>query len=626
MERNHIIGFVLIFGLLMVWTFVNSPSKEETARMQARQDSLNRVEVLKDSLAKIPTTPVVVPGNDSIQAVNDSLILANQFGTFASAATGENKTIRLENENFIIDFQSKGGKISAVELKNYKKVLLDEKQKEYKVPLRLMDDSENVWDIILPTQRGNLHTADLHFEPTLQGNRVLFTATGQAGEKIEQEYVLTENPYEIKYNVSVSNANQVITPGQTPKLNWVNHLDKLEKNDVFERNYSTVYYKINNESVDYCNCRKSDQEDISDQPLKWVSHSNQFFNTTLIAEKSFDGGVLETIVPEEGAEYLKTTSSIIGLDMEGANPSAAMTMYVGPNDFELLRHYHADVEDVIPFGQSIFGSINRWVIRPVFNFLLGFIPSQGIVILLLTLLVKLALFPLSYKMLSSQAKMSALKPQLAHLKEKHKDDLQAQQMESMKVYREYGVNPLGGCFPVVLQMPVWFALYRFFPASIEFRQASFLWATDLSSYDVFFNLPFEIPFYGTHVSMLTLLWAISTVAYTYYNMQNMDMANMNPALKYMQYLMPVMFLFFFNSYASGLTLYLLYSNLLNIAQTVGARRFLFDEDRIMEKLNLNKAKPKKEGGFQARLESALKEQQKLAAAKQAKPVNKPGKK
>jgi YidC/Oxa1 family membrane protein insertase len=229
-------------------------------------------------------------------------------------------------------------------------------------------------------------------------------------------------------------------------------------------------------------------------------------------------------------------------------------------------------------------------------------------------------------MLHSQAKMLALKPQLAGLREKYKDDMQKQQMETMKVYREYGVNPLGGCFPVVLQMPVWFALYRFFPASIEFRQASFLWATDLSSYDVFFYLPFEIPFFGAHVSLLTLLWTASTIAYTYYNMQNMDMSQMNPALKYMQYFMPVMFLAFFNSYASGLTLYLLYSNLLNITQTLGAKKFLFDEDRIMAELNRNKAKPKKEGGFGARLEQALKEQQRIADQRKNAPAPSPKKK
>jgi len=613
MERNHIIGFVLIFGLLMLWTFVNSPSKEEMQKIRQTEDSLHRAELIKDSIGA-----AVV---DSVSAVTgiDSVNIVNKFGSFATVATGANETVRLENELFIVDFMTKGGKISAVELKKYKKVLLDDKKKEYKIPVRLLEDPLNVWDIAIPSQRGDLHTADLHFQPTLENNKVLFTATGQQGERIIQEYILTENPYEIKYRFSVENGSTFMSnSGQSAKLTWINQLDKLERNSTFERSYSTVYYKVNTESVDYCNCRKNDQEDLSTQPIKWVSHSNQFFNSALIANESFDGGVFATTMLPDTDENLKTTSSIMGIPLKGSNPSSEMTMYVGPNDFEQLRHYHAELEDIIPFGQSIFGTINRWVIRPTFNFLLGFIGSKGIVILLLTLLVKLALFPLSYKMLGSQAKMSALKPKLSHLKEKHKDDMQQQQVESMKIYREYGVNPLGGCFPVVLQMPVWFALYRFFPASIEFRQASFLWATDLSSYDVFTYLPINIPFYGEHISMLTLLWAVSTVAYTYYNMQTMDMTNMNPALKYMQYLMPVMFLFFFNSYASGLTLYLLYSNLLNIAQTVGARKFLFHEDKIMEKLNVNKAKPKKEGGFQARIEQAMKEQKRLAEVKNGK--------
>ncbi len=612
MERNHIIGFGLIFGLLVLWMFVNTPSEEEVAQMRQRQDSLNRAELIRDSVAEKAVEAEQPP------PTADSIALAGEFGTFATAATGANETVRLENEHFIVDFDTKGGRISAVELKNYKKVLVDEKKKEYKIPLRLLEDARNIWDISIPAQRGDLHTAELHFKPTLEANRVLFTANGRQGEKITQEYILTENPYEIKYTFGIENGANFIVSGKNAKLKMVNMLDKLEKNDDYERNYTTVYYKENTESVDYCSCRKSDQDDVSDQPLKWVSHSNQFFNTALIADKSFDGGLLETTMLDSEDENLKTTSSTVGLPLDGSTTASSLTLYIGPNDFENLRRYRVELEDIIPFGQSIFGTINRWVIRPMFNFLLRYVPSEGIVILLLTLLVKLALFPLSYKMLGSQARMSALKPQLAHLKDKYKDDMQKQQMESMKIYREYGVNPLGGCFPVLLQMPVWFALYRFFPASIEFRQASFLWATDLSSYDVFFNLPFEIPYFGAHISMLTLLWAISTVAYTYYNMQNMDMANMNPALKYMQYFMPVMFLVFFNSYASGLTLYLLYSNLLNIAQTVGARRFLFDEDKIMVGLNANKAKPKKEGGFQQRIEAAMKEQQRLAETKQGK--------
>jgi YidC/Oxa1 family membrane protein insertase len=488
-----------------------------------------------------------------------------------------------------------------------------------------MDDPENDWDLSIPTGRGDLHTRDLYFTPSRSGNTLTLTATSASGEQIVQTYELTGRPYEIKYRLEVrDSAGLFQSAGKTAQLTWVNHLDKLERNATFERTYSTVYFKETEESVDYCNCRNDAQENLSGKNVKWFSHSNQFFNSTLIADGQFTGALFETKMLDDEADNLKITSAVVGVPLDGNGSS--MTLYVGPNDFEHLRAYRQGLEDIIPFGMSIFGTINRWVIRPIFNFLLAFIGSQGVVILVLTLLVKLALFPLSYKMLHSQAKMLALKPQLAGLREKHKDDMQKQQMETMKVYREYGVNPLGGCFPVVLQMPVWFALYRFFPASIEFRQASFLWATDLSSYDVFFYLPFDIPFFGGHVSLLTLLWTASTIAYTYYNMQNMDMSQMNPALKYMQYFMPVMFLAFFNSYASGLTLYLLYSNLLNIMQTLGAKKFLFDEDRIMAELNRNKAKPKKEGGFGARLEQALKEQQRIADQRKNAPAPPPKKK
>ena len=613
MERNQIIGFGLIFVLLVVWTFVNSPSKEQQEQMKHRQDSLNRMEIVKDSLAGVK----IQAQQDTVKL--DSATLTAKYGDFASAAAGPSQKVNLANDFFIIDFDSKGGKISSVELKDYKKVIVDKDNKENKIPLRLLEDPANVWDYSLPSVRGDLHTADLNFTPVIDGTKVTFTASGGSGEKIIQVYELTNNPYEVKYTFKVETSAGTFNTANPAKFTWINQLDKIEKNSTFERSYSTVYFKENTESVDYCNCRKSAQENLSEQPIKWFAHSNQFFTSAIISDESFQGGLFTTTMLDVKSDNLKTTSGVVGIPFKGNTIDASMKMYIGPNDFDNLRHYHVNLEDVIPFGRSVFGTINRWVIRPIFDFLLSFIGSEGIVILVLTLLVKLALFPLSYKMLQSQVKMSVLKPQLAGMKDKYKDDMQKQQMETMKVYREYGVNPLGGCFPVVLQMPVWFALYRFFPAAIEFRQASFLWATDLSSYDVFINLPTTIPMFGSHISLLTLLWAASTIAYTYYNMQNMDMSNMNPALKYMQYLMPVMFLVFFNSYASGLTLYLLYSNLLNIAQTVGAKRLLFDEDKILETLNKNKAKPKKEGGFQARLEQAMKDQQRLAEARKNQP-------
>jgi YidC/Oxa1 family membrane protein insertase len=236
--------------------------------------------------------------------------------------------------------------------------------------------------------------------------------------------------------------------------------------------------------------------------------------------------------------------------------------------------------------------------------------------LVLTCLIKLVLYPLTYKMLYSQSKMAALKPRLAKMKEKLKDDSQAQQVESMKMYREYGVNPMGGCLPIFLQMPIWIALYRFFPASIEFRQQSFWWASDLSSYDAFFQLPFEIPMVGEHLSLFTLLWALTTLMYTYYNTKHMDFSGQPAAMKYMQYLMPVMFMGFFNSYASGLTAYLFFSNLFNIGQTLVTKEFIIDHDKIKLALEENKKKPKKKGGFQERMASMLEEQKKKQEAVQ----------
>ena len=309
------------------------------------------------------------------------------------------------------------------------------------------------------------------------------------------------------------------------------------------------------------------------------------------------------------SKYVKVVSSELLVPIADLNDgSFEMTMYIGPNEFKRLQALGKDVEEIIAFGSSIFGTINRWFIRPFFDFLSSYIGSKGIVIILLIFLIKMLLYPLMYKMLYSQAKMGALKPELAHLKEKFKDDTQKQQMETMKIYREYGVSPLGGCLPMVLQMPIWYALFRFFPASITFRQEPFLWASDLSSYDVLFYMGFEIPFFGAHVSLFTLLWAVSTIVYTYYNMQNVDLSA-NPAMKYVQYFMPVMFLAFFNNYASGLTCYMFFSNLINILQTVVTKNYIFNEEKIREDLMKEKAKPKKKSGFASKLEEAMKQQQ-----------------
>jgi len=620
MDRNTIIGLSLIFVLILLWQQVMSPSAEQIEAQKRMQDSIAQVEArqLQDSLAKLTTkdtivaqTPAAVVGDSAKTAQTSAL-----FGPFAGAAAGEEKTIVLENEVMKVAFSSKGGRIQEIELKQYSKVLEDSSFVQTKIPIKLLEDKKNKFEYFLPIASlpgGGISTGQLYFEATPTGNAVTFRASTAEGGYFEQTYTLAPDSYKIDYDIRFEGLNSLIAnDAQEIKLNWVNFLDPIEINRYYERNYATVYYKPTEDDADYCSCTADDSQDAEGKPLKWVAHSNQFFTMGLFADQRFNGATMETQVFDLENEDLKRLRSEVRIPYGHApSETVSMSLYAGPNEFKRMKEMGDYFEDVIPFGWSIFGSINRWVIRPIFNFLSSFIGSAGLVILILTLFVKILVFPLSYRMLYSQAKMGALKPQIETLKAKHKDDPQQVQMETMKMYREFGVNPLGGCFPMLLQLPVWLALYRFFPASIEFRQAGFLWATDLSSYDVIARLPFEIPLgFGSHISLFTLLWAVTTLIYTYYNTKHMDFSA-NPAMKWMQYIMPILFLGFFNSFASGLTCYLLFSNVINIGQTIITNNYLIDKEKITALLERNKAKPKKKSGFAARLENAMNEQKRI---------------
>jgi YidC/Oxa1 family membrane protein insertase len=600
----------------MVWQQYMAPTESEIQEQQVRQDSIAQVQARQDSLKTIAQDTVETV--ELVETIDDSLSLLRQqvaFGPFAGAAEGTEEETTLENDLMKVNLSTKGGRITSVLMKNHKKLRYLEDGSTEEIPLYLLEDEKNKFEYLLPIANlpsGGISTGELFFEVVQSdGQSIVLRAPAANGGYFEQSYSIADGSYNIDYDIKMEQLNTVLTQGiDKIKLSWVNYLDKLEHNEDYERRYSTVYFKPMDDDPDYCSCTGDDSESIDEQRLKWVSNANQFFNTSIIAENGFEGGTFETkMLPEEGKDLKLLVSEINIPFSQSGTETFAMHMYVGPNEFDRLYNMGYGLQDVIPFGWSIFGSINRWIIRPVFNFLSSFIGSAGIVILVLTFLVKLVLFPLTYKMLYSQSKMAALKPRMAGVKEKHKDDQQQQQMETMKMYREFGVNPLGGCMPMVLQMPIWFALYRFFPASIEFRQAGFLWANDLSSYDIFWKLPFEIPFgFGAHLSLFTLLWAITTLIYTYYNTRHMDMGA-NPAMKYMQYIMPVMFMGFFNSFASGLTCYLLFSNLINITQTIVTKNYIIDNDKINRELDAYKKKPKKKKGFQQRLEKALKEQQ-----------------
>jgi YidC/Oxa1 family membrane protein insertase len=574
------------------------PVEEETP-----QDQVVPEEVLQSESTLDISSPV--QQSDSIKA----LVTQSQYGVFAPSALGTEETTTIENEKIKLTFSNKGGKIVRAELKEHLKIRKNSEGIEETSQVTLLDNERNKFEYLLNLNDKTISTEDLYFTVERNGNQIQFTANTSSGGSFQQIYSLGDG-YDMSYDIKFNNLQNDLNRAQPyVTMNWINILNAIEQNEVWPSRYSSVYFKELDDDSDYCNCMGDDIIEEPQMKIEWISHVHQYFNTSILSgEAPFLGGTFSTEMLDNPDE-LKIASSIVNVPYNhGSSESVAMTMYVGPNDYENLDAYEVGLETIIPYGRSIFGDINRVVIRPSFNFLSKFISSKGLVIIVLIFIIKMLLYPLYYKMLHSQAKMGVLKPELAHLKTKFKDDAQKIQMETMKVYREYGVNPMGGCLPMIIQIPIWYALFRFFPASITFRQESFLWANDLSSYDAFISLPFSIPMFGAHLSLFTILWAISQVVYTYYNMKHMDMSA-NPAMKYVQYLMPLMFFVYFNTYASGLTCYMFFSQLMNILQTVITKKYVFDDEKIKAELDLNKAKPKKKGKFQQRLEEAMKQQQ-----------------
>jgi YidC/Oxa1 family membrane protein insertase len=608
---TNYIGISIILILVYFWMQYAMPTTPETPPTTEPNAAITPATPTQATPSPV-TAPTVVP--DSVLRQQ----LTGRLGAFSSSGIGAETTEVLENELIRIEFSSKGGQIRDVLVKNYQQVRADSQQNEIKTPLHLMNDAKNRMVYALPVNgaaNGKVNSDELYFQLTKQGNTLIARAPAANGGYLEQSFTLSPNSYQLDYTLSANNLQNILTSNQL-QLNWDHYLGKLEKNDTYERTMSSVYYRnAESNATDYCDCRSDDQDALGAKPVKWFSHSNQFFNTTLVAKDfNFTAFTGTTKNLGEQADDLKLLQTNVEIPL-GATGAANMMIYVGPNEFDRLKSYGIHLEDIIPFGSSFLGTINRWIVHPLFAFLLQLIGSAGIVILLLTLIVKLALYPLTYKMVHGQAKMAALKPQLDALRKKFGDDQQQMSVESMKLYSEYGVNPLSGCLPVFLQMPIWLALYRFFPAAIEFRQASFLWATDLSSYDVAFKLPFHLIGFGNHISLFTIIWVVTTLWYTWYTMKQMDNAAMNTdqakMMKYMQYAMPVVFMFFFNTFAAGLTCYLCFSNLLNVGQTVFTKKFLINNEKITAQLQANKNKPKKAGGWREKFEAAMKEQQRL---------------
>jgi YidC/Oxa1 family membrane protein insertase len=432
---------------------------------------------------------------------------------------------------------------------------------------------------------------------------------------IEYLYTLKGDNYMLDFDINFVGMDPYIDRGTNYlDLAWNTEIQQLEKSrDRF--NGPTIYYKYLDDEVDFLSEQKDDEEELVNK-MKWISFTHRFFSSTLIAKQNFlNANVKVFEFPEEEQEgrYLRSVETEIGVPFElSDNENIPLAFYFGPNKYKTLRSYKLDLERQIPMGWSFFlmAWINRYAVIPVFNFLEGFGWNYGIIILVLTILLKIVLFPIAYKSYTSSAKMRALKPEIEEISKKFpkKEDAMKKQSATMALYKQAGVNPMAGCIPMLLQFPILIAMFRFFPSAFELRQQPFLWATDLSSYDSILDLGFEIPFYGDHVSLFTLLMTISTLIYTKMNQDMMGAGQQQmPGMKTMMYLMPIMFLGLFNNYAAGLSYYYFLANVLTFTQMFIIRRTI-DEDKIRAKIEMNKKKPaKKKSSWQKRLEDAAKQ-------------------
>lgn len=639
MSKNNIIGLVIIVGLLIGYSLWMTPSKEEMAAAKRKADSINLVQ-RTDSLQNAMNEMVKKAVADSVAKTPAVLSSTSDSDTaskgFASVTTKEEKFYTLESDLLKLKISSRGGRIWSVQLKDYKSY--------DSLPLVLFKGDSSVFGFEFNTEDlRTLNTADLMFVPVTTAGKDSIRVSGKdsiqfalrvypgkvdtAASKsyIEYVYTLKGNNYMVGYKVNfVGMKGYIAQNTRDMSLLWSTTLLQQEKSLKTEQTQSTIHYMDVAGEVDYLSETKDAKERIS-TAVKWISFKQQFFSSTLIASDKFESADIETVgFPNDNKDrHVKSMSSalILPYTME-TDQTYNLKWYFGPNKYKVLRQYKLNLERQIPLGWSFFLMqwINRFAVIPVFNWLESANLNYGIIILILTILLKIVLFPIAYKTYVSSAKMRLLKPEIEEigLKFPKKDDAMKKQQATMALYKKAGVNPMAGCIPMLLQFPILIALFRFFPAAFELRQQSFLWATDLSSYDSIYSWTTQIPlistFYGNHISLFTLLMTISTIIYTKMNNDMMGSTQQMPGMKTMMYLMPIMFLGFFNNYSAGLSYYYMLANLFTFAQMFLIRRFV-NEDKLHARIQQNKSKPVKKSSFQKRLEDMTKQQQQKALRK-----------
>jgi len=597
MDRNTVIGFVLLAVLLFLYLFLSTKSSQELAMQKKRQE---------DSIAVVKRT------QDSLRIASDTTRHANISDTSAKAPVLTEQLQVVENDVVKITFTNKGAQPKQVLLKHYK-------SPNDGSPVVLAGTSFDKFSY--PINTGSNQTAqvsELFFTSGTvekKGNQQVLTYqyTTAAGQTISHLFTLKDDEYLVDWNIQMNGADRLLTQGAL-NLTWQNQPVKHEKDAAYERQMANICFYEDND-FDYIQSKNSKK---LEKPVQWVSVSQQFFNTTLIARNSFSGADISFQKSEDTTNVIAFATTNLQAKLPlGAIATVPLQLYFGPNEYKILKKQAPEMDKIVNLGRDFYAfvrPINKFIVMPVFDFFHSFVGSLGIVIALLTIFIRLLTSPLVYTSYLSGAKMKALRPEIEQLKAKYGTDQQQIGVEQMKLFREAGVNPLGGCIPALLQIPIFFALYSFFNSNIELRGESFLWAQDLSSYDVILKFPFTVWGLGNHLSLFTLTAVITSFAISLYNM-NMTPDQSNPALKYMPYIFPFILLFIFNRLPSALTWYYTVSNIITLVLQFIIQNFIIDHDKILSKIQENRKKPKVKTKWQEKLEQMQEQQKQIQQSK-----------
>lgn len=623
LDINSIIGFVLIAGILIWMLYSNAPTPEELKEKQKKEQVEKQAKEVKTVTSTVAATPVA----DSTKNAAAQAQLGS-FGYSATLPSATDAVTEVKNEVLSLKISNKGGYIVDATILGF-----DQFEKNSKKAVQLIKDNNASLNIALNTADNRiLNTKDMYFEPklTTEGKNQVLTLQLKAGpdQFLEYRYELKPNEYMLDFAIRSQGLEKVVNTSKPLDLEWQLKSYRNEKSVSYENRYTELVFEYEDGKDDYLNAAKDSEDEAND--VSYIAFKQHLFTSILLTDTKFKTAKFKSdnLVDDEKVDtvFTKNFTAQVPLEFKNGALNYNMNWYYGPAKYEILNEYERNLDEVLPLGWGIFGWINRYIFIPVFGLISSIGIGYGLAIILFTILVRIVMSPVTYKSYLSQAKMKVLRPEIAELNEKFKDNPMKKQQETMKLYSKAGVNPMAGCLPALMQLPVFYALFQFFPSMFDLRQKSFLWADDLSSYDSIYQLPFHIPFYGSHVSLFPILASIAI--FFYMKMTTGDQAmstppqegmpDMGKIMKIMIYLSPIMMLFFFNSNGSGLSLYYFISNLITIGIMLVIKNYIVDEAKIHAQIQENKTKEKKESKFQRKMREMMEQAEAQKAAQKKK--------